>query len=72
MGGSEPDLDSPANSERTRKLTAPLRYLYIAAYGRYKHHAGVVADERPGHVRLSSFFYNVTDDHVAAIEILRD
>ncbi len=34
--------------------------------------AGVVADERPGHVRLSSFFYNVTDDHVAAIEILRD
>ena len=33
--------------------------------------AGVVADARPGHVRLSPFFYNVPDDHVAAIEILK-
>jgi kynureninase len=30
----------------------------------------VVADARPGHVRLSPFFYNVTDDNVQAIEIL--
>ena len=30
----------------------------------------VVADARPGHVRLSPFFYNVTDDHVQAIEVL--
>jgi selenocysteine lyase/cysteine desulfurase len=32
--------------------------------------AGVVADARPGHVRLSPFFYNIPDDHAAAIQIL--
>jgi selenocysteine lyase/cysteine desulfurase len=32
---------------------------------------GIVADARPGHVRLSPFFYNVQDDHVAALERLR-
>ena len=32
--------------------------------------AGIVADVRPGHVRLSPFFYNVQDDHVAALERL--
>lgn len=31
---------------------------------------GIVADARPGHVRLSPFFYNVQDDHVAALRIL--
>jgi selenocysteine lyase/cysteine desulfurase len=31
---------------------------------------GIVADARPGHVRLSPFFYNVQDDHVAALEQL--
>ena len=31
---------------------------------------GIVADARPGHVRLSPFFYNVQDDHVAALERL--
>jgi kynureninase len=31
---------------------------------------GVVADARPGHVRLSPFFYNVQDDHVTALERL--
>jgi hypothetical protein len=30
----------------------------------------VVADARPGHVRLSPFFYNVTDDNVQAIQVL--
>ncbi|UCF40136.1 MAG: aminotransferase class V-fold PLP-dependent enzyme [Gemmatimonadota bacterium] len=30
----------------------------------------VVADARPGHVRLSPYFYNLTDDNVQAIEIL--
>ena len=30
----------------------------------------VVADARPGHVRLSPFFYNLTDDNVQAIEVL--
>ncbi len=32
--------------------------------------AGIVADARPGHVRLSPFFYNTRDDYVAAIEVL--
>jgi kynureninase len=31
---------------------------------------GIVADARPGHVRLSPFFYNVQDDHVAALRTL--
>ncbi len=30
----------------------------------------IVADARPGHVRLSPFFYNTIDDHVAALEQL--
>jgi selenocysteine lyase/cysteine desulfurase len=32
--------------------------------------AGIVADARPGHVRLSPFFYNVPDDHQRAIDVL--
>src|SRR6267143_1121116 len=32
--------------------------------------AGIIADARPGHVRLSPFFYNVQDDSVAALERL--
>lgn len=32
--------------------------------------AGIIADSRPGHVRLSPYFYNVPDDHRAAIERL--
>jgi kynureninase len=31
---------------------------------------GVIVDARPGHVRLSPFFYNVQDDHVTALERL--
>ncbi|HJQ67123.1 MAG TPA: aminotransferase class V-fold PLP-dependent enzyme [Gemmatimonadales bacterium] len=31
---------------------------------------GIIADARPGHVRLSPFFYNIQDDHVAAVEQL--
>ncbi len=31
---------------------------------------GIVADARPGHVRLSPFFYNVQEDHVRALERL--
>src|SRR5204862_2544517 len=30
----------------------------------------IIADARPGHVRLSPFFYNVQDDHVSALERL--
>ena len=32
--------------------------------------SNIVADARPGHVRLSPYFYNVADDHRAAIECL--
>jgi selenocysteine lyase/cysteine desulfurase len=31
----------------------------------------IVADARPGHVRLSPYFYNLVEDHVAALEALR-
>jgi hypothetical protein len=31
---------------------------------------GIVADSRPGHVRISPYFYNVPDDDRAAIECL--
>src|SRR5947208_3287935 len=31
---------------------------------------GIIADARPGHVRLSPFFYNLQDDHVSALERL--
>lgn len=32
--------------------------------------AGIIADARPGLVRLSPYFYNTPDDHRAALEIL--
>jgi selenocysteine lyase/cysteine desulfurase len=32
---------------------------------------GVIADARPGLVRLSPFFYNTTEDHVIALDALR-
>jgi hypothetical protein len=32
--------------------------------------AAIIADARPGHVRLSPYFYNVAGDHRAAIERL--
>jgi selenocysteine lyase/cysteine desulfurase len=32
--------------------------------------AGIVTDARPGHVRVSPFFYNVPDDHRALLEHL--
>jgi kynureninase len=31
----------------------------------------IVVDARPGHVRISPFFYNTVEDHVAALEALR-
>ena len=32
--------------------------------------AKIIVDARPGHVRLSPYFYNIEDDYVAAISIL--
>jgi selenocysteine lyase/cysteine desulfurase len=41
-----------------------------AAAVRHLAAGGVIADARPGHVRLSPFFYNLQDDHVRATERL--
>jgi selenocysteine lyase/cysteine desulfurase len=41
-----------------------------AAAVRWLAQAGIIADARPGHVRFSPFFYNVQDDHVAALQRL--
>jgi selenocysteine lyase/cysteine desulfurase len=41
-----------------------------AAAVRHLAAGGVIADQRPGHVRLSPFFYNVQDDHARATERL--
>lgn len=41
-----------------------------AASVRHLAEGGIIADARPGHVRLSPFFYNVQDDHVRATERL--
>jgi len=32
--------------------------------------AGIITDARPGHVRVSPYFYNVPDDHQALLELL--
>lgn len=54
----------------TRSAIVMLPYGDPAAAVRHLAEAGVVADARPGHVRLSPFFYNLQDDHVAALERL--
>ena len=41
-----------------------------AAAVRHLAAGGIIADARPGHVRLSPFFYNLQDDHVRATERL--
>jgi kynureninase len=41
-----------------------------AASVRHLAEGGIIADARPGHVRLSPFFYNIQDDHVRAAERL--
>ena len=41
-----------------------------AASVRHLAAGGIIADSRPGHVRLSPFFYNVQDDNVRATERL--
>lgn len=34
--------------------------------------AGFITDARPGHVRVSPYFYNVADDHRAMLEVFRN
>ena len=33
--------------------------------------AGIIVDARPGHVRVSPYFYNIPDDHLALLELLK-
>jgi selenocysteine lyase/cysteine desulfurase len=33
--------------------------------------ARIIVDARPGHVRVSPYFYNVPDDHLALVELLK-
>jgi len=59
-----------AATSDARSAIVMLPYGDPAAAVRHLAQAGVVADARPGHVRLSPFFYNLQDDHVAALERL--
>jgi kynureninase len=59
---------APTSEERTAIVMLPSAD--PAAAVRRLGEAGIVADSRPGHVRISPYFYNVPDDHRAAIERL--
>src|SRR2546428_1680904 len=59
---------APRAADRSAIVMLPAAH--PAAGVRHLAAAGIVADARPGHVRLSPFFYNVQDDHVAALEQL--
>ena len=57
-----------AAADRSAIVMLPMADPHAAV--RHLAEARIIADARPGHVRLSPFFYNVRDDHVAAIEQL--
>jgi selenocysteine lyase/cysteine desulfurase len=59
---------APTPEERTAIVMLPSAD--PAAAVRRLSEAGIVTDSRPGHVRISPYFYNVPDDHRAAIERL--
>ena len=59
---------APARDDRSAIVMLPSAD--PAAAVRRLAEAGVVCDSRPGHVRISPYFYNVPDDHRAAIERL--
>jgi len=59
-----------AATPETRSAIVMLPFDDPAAAVRELAAQGIVADARPGHVRLSPFFYNVQDDHVAALGTL--
>ena len=63
--GLEPKV-APTPESRSAIVMLPA----VDPAGAVRHLAagGIVADARPGHVRLSPFFYNIQDDHVAALE----
>ena len=66
-GGFHPRV---AGTGEARSAIVMLPAADPAAAVRHLATRGIVADARPGHVRLSPFFYNVQDDHVAALEQL--
>lgn len=59
---------APSSDSRSAIVMIPARDPHAGV--RALAEAGVVADARPGHVRLSPFFYNVQEDHVTALERL--
>jgi selenocysteine lyase/cysteine desulfurase len=59
-----------APTTQTRSAIVMLPAVDPASAVRHLAAGGIVADARPGHVRLSPFFYNVQDDHVATLERL--
>ncbi|HEU5260721.1 MAG TPA: aminotransferase class V-fold PLP-dependent enzyme [Gemmatimonadales bacterium] len=65
--GFEPKV-APRADDRSAIVMVPAED--PAAVVRHLAAAGIIADARPGHVRLSPFFYNIQDDHVAALERL--
>jgi len=65
--GFEPKVAARAN-DRSAIVMVPAED--PAAAVRHLAAVGIIADARPGHVRLSPFFYNIQDDHVAALERL--
>ena len=61
-------LDGLSAAERSAIVMIPARD--PAAAVRALALEGIIADARPGHVRLSPFFYNVQEDHGRALERL--
>lgn len=59
---------APASGDRSAIVMLPMPDPHAAVKRLAEAH--IIADARPGHVRLSPFFYNQQDDHVAALEQL--
>jgi selenocysteine lyase/cysteine desulfurase len=66
--GLEPRV---AASPETRSGIVMLRSADPAGDVRRLADARVIVDERPGHVRVSPYFYNVPDDYLALVELLK-
>jgi selenocysteine lyase/cysteine desulfurase len=65
--GFQPKV-APRSDDRSAIVMLPVADPSAAV--RHLAAGGIIADARPGHVRLSPFFYNVQDDHVSALERL--
>jgi len=59
---------SASSADRSAIVMLPMPDPHAAV--RHLAQSHIIADARPGHVRLSPFFYNLQDDHVAALEQL--